>query len=111
MAKDSHLYVRYELGRQPVNTKTSSNKKREKYGIDDVEGVPEDAKKSNQVARKIEKRQEDRKLDPHVEEQFSGGRLLAAISSRPGQCGRADCFVDMRYILEAKELEFYMKKL
>ncbi|KAK2987074.1 hypothetical protein RJ640_004800 [Escallonia rubra] len=48
----------------------------------------------------------DRKLDPHVEEQFSSGRLLAAISSRPGQCGRAD-----GYILEGKELEFYTKKL
>lgn len=40
--------------------------------------------------RKIEKRQEERKLEQHVEEQFSSGRLLAAISSRPGQCGRAD---------------------
>lgn len=43
--------------------------------------------------RKLEKRQEERKLDPHVEEQFSSGRLLAAISSRPGQCGRADGYV------------------
>lgn len=43
--------------------------------------------------RKLEKRLEERKLDPHVEEQFSGGRLLAAISSRPGQCGRADGYV------------------
>ncbi|CAN1242384.1 40S ribosomal protein S8 [Linum perenne] len=40
------------------------------------------------------------------EEQFGGGRLLACISSRPGQCGRAD-----GYILEGKELELYMKKL
>nr|XP_017185549.1 40S ribosomal protein S8-like [Malus domestica] len=40
-----------------------------------------------------------------VEEQFGGGRLLACISSRPGQCGRCD-----GYILEGKELEFYMKK-
>lgn len=45
------------------------------------------------MVRKLEKRQEERKLDPHVEEQFSGGRLLAAISSRPGQCGRADGYV------------------
>ncbi|CAN1269305.1 40S ribosomal protein S8 [Linum perenne] len=48
----------------------------------------------------------ERQLDPHIEEQFGGGRLLACISSRPGQCGRAD-----GYILEGKELEFYMKKL
>lgn len=46
--------------------------------------------KSNHVQRKLEKRQQDRKLDSHIEEQFSGGRLLACISSRPGQCGRAD---------------------
>jgi len=38
--------------------------------------------------------------------QFAGGRLLAAISSRPGQCGRAD-----GYILEGKELEFYQRRL
>ncbi|PWA81290.1 40S ribosomal protein S8 [Artemisia annua] len=75
-------------------------------GPDGLEVETEEAKKSNHVVRKLEKRLEERKLDPHVEEQFSGGRLLAAISSRPGQCGRAD-----GYILEGKELEFYMKKL
>lgn len=72
---------------------------------EEAEAVPEE-KKSNHVQRKLEKRQQDRKIDPHVEEQFASGRLLAAISSRPGQCGRAD-----GYILEGKELEFYMKKL
>ncbi|KAF5197624.1 40S ribosomal protein S8 [Thalictrum thalictroides] len=70
------------------------------------ETVAEEAKKSKHVLRKIEKRQEGRTLDAHIEEQFGGGRLLAAISSRPGQCGRAD-----GYILEGKELEFYMKKI
>lgn len=32
--------------------------------------------------------------------------ITAAISSRPGQSGRAD-----GYILEGKELEFYMKRI
>lgn len=41
-----------------------------------------------------------------LDAQFAGGRLLAAISSRPGQCGRVD-----GYILEGKELEFYQRKL
>jgi small subunit ribosomal protein S8e len=41
-----------------------------------------------------------------LDSQFAGGRLLAAISSRPGQCGRVD-----GYILEGKELEFYQRKL
>jgi small subunit ribosomal protein S8e len=31
---------------------------------------------------------------------------LAIITSRPGQCGRAD-----GYVLEGKELEFYQKKM
>ncbi|XP_062219063.1 small ribosomal subunit protein eS8 [Phragmites australis] len=70
------------------------------------EAAAEETKKSNHVQRKLEKRQQGRTLDPHIEEQFGSGRLLACIASRPGQCGRAD-----GYILEGKELEFYMKKL
>ncbi|CAN4103957.1 unnamed protein product [Withania somnifera] len=87
-----------EIGRKK---KTAASKKEG----EEAEAVPEE-KKSNHVQRKLERRQQDRKIDPHVEEQFASGRLLAAISSRPGQCGRAD-----GYILEGKELEFYMKKL
>ncbi|KAL4385490.1 hypothetical protein GQ457_15G026970 [Hibiscus cannabinus] len=66
----------------------------------------EETKKSNHVLRKIEKRQQNRKLEPHIEDQFASGRLLACITSRPGQCGRCD-----GVILEGKELEFYMKKI
>lgn len=40
------------------------------------------------------------KVDTLLEHQFSAGRLYAAVSSRPGQSGRAD-----GYILEGKELE------
>jgi small subunit ribosomal protein S8e len=47
-------------------------------------------KKSAHVERKLAKRAEGQKLDPLLDEQFAGGRLLAAISSRPGQCGRCD---------------------
>ncbi|KGN61144.1 40S ribosomal protein S8 [Cucumis sativus] len=88
-----------DIGRKK---KTSASVKKEEEG----DAGTEEVKKSNHVQRKIEKRQQDRKLDPHIEEQFSSGRLMACISSRPGQCGRAD-----GYILEGKELEFYMKKL
>ena len=41
-----------------------------------------------------------------LEDEFASGRVLASISSRPGQCGRSD-----GYILEGKELEFYLKKI
>ncbi|KAF6163337.1 hypothetical protein GIB67_025201, partial [Kingdonia uniflora] len=44
----------------------------------------EEAKKSNHVARKAEKRQEGRQLDAHIEEQFGGSRLLACIAFHPG---------------------------
>ena len=65
-----------------------------------------DKKVSNHVQRKVGERQKTRTLDPAIDEQFASGRLLACISSRPGQSGRAD-----GYILEGKELEFYSKML
>ncbi|XP_068634146.1 small ribosomal subunit protein eS8-like [Aristolochia californica] len=77
-----------------------------KEGEEGESAPQEEAKKSNHVVRKLEKRQQDHKLDSHIEEQFGSGRLLACISSRPGQCGRSD-----GYILEGKELEFYTKKI
>ncbi|KAJ6965954.1 40S ribosomal protein S8-like [Populus alba x Populus x berolinensis] len=87
--------------------KPQLQRRKERYELE-IEGetVTEEVNKSNHVLRKLEKRQQARKLDPHIEEQFGSGRLLASISSRPGQCGRAD-----RYILEGKELEFYLKKI
>ena len=62
--------------------------------------------KSKGVVAKHERRQRKYKMDPALEEQFKSGKLLACISSRPGQVGRAD-----GYILEGKELEFYLKKV
>jgi small subunit ribosomal protein S8e len=38
--------------------------------------------------------------------QFDAGRLLASISARPGQCGRAD-----GYLLEGEELDFYQSRV
>ena len=53
----------------------------------------EEAKKSKHVEAKIAKRVQGQKLDSHLEDQFASGRLLACISSRPGQCGRSDGYV------------------
>ena len=52
------------------------------------------------------KRRQNNKIEPKIQEQVTKGQLLACISSRPGQSGRAD-----GYILEGKELEFYLRKL
>jgi small subunit ribosomal protein S8e len=70
------------------------------------DGDDADVKKSSRVLRKLASRQKDRVLDATLDDQFASGRLLACISSRPGQSGRAD-----GYILEGGELAFYKKKL
>ncbi|KAG7098703.1 hypothetical protein E1B28_000616 [Marasmius oreades] len=69
-------------------------------------GAAEPKKLSHHVQRNLDERKKDAKIDPLIESQFAAGRLYAAISSRPGQSGRAD-----GYILEGKELEFYVRKI
>lgn len=61
---------------------------------------------SNSVQKKLAERQKTRTLDPGLDAAFASGRLLACISSRPGQSGRCD-----GYVLEGKEFEFYSKQL
>ena len=65
-----------------------------------------DAKKSSHVLRKLAQRQKGRSLESTLNDQFTSGRLLAVVSSRPGQSGRCD-----GYILEGPELAFYKRKL
>lgn len=80
---------------------TTEEKKEEKPA------APEEKKKqSRHILAVLKKRQSTRVLDPNVAEQFTAGRLLACLASRPGQSGRAD-----GYILEGKELDFYVKKM
>ncbi|KAI5064840.1 hypothetical protein GOP47_0019535 [Adiantum capillus-veneris] len=90
-----------ELGKK----KRATSAKKE---AEDTDATAGDGKKrqSKHVERKISARNEDCKLDAHLEDQIASGCLLACISSRPGQCGRAD-----GYTLEGKKLEFYQKKI
>ena len=82
-------------------------KKQKESAEENKEVKPEEPKKrSKHVLAVLKKRQTGRTIDPNVAEQFTAGRLLACVSSRPGQSGRAD-----GYILEGKELEFYVKKM
>lgn len=71
-----------------------------------ADGKTEEVKRSKHLKRKLELRNKDRKIDSHLDNQFNSGRLLACITSRPGQSGRLD-----GYILEGKELDFYLKKM
>jgi small subunit ribosomal protein S8e len=64
-------------------------------------------KKSKHAKRKMTERVAKHKpIGRDLNDQFAGNRLLACITSRPGQCGRAD-----GYILEGEELAFYQRQL
>jgi len=63
-------------------------------------------RKSKRAQSRVDDRKKNRVMDTRLADQFQQQRLLACISSRPGQSGRAD-----GYLLEGKELEFYQKKL
>uniref|UniRef100_A0A672I6R9 Small ribosomal subunit protein eS8 n=1 Tax=Salarias fasciatus TaxID=181472 RepID=A0A672I6R9_SALFA len=63
-------------------------------------------KRSKKTQKKYDERKKLSKISTLLEEQFQQGKLLACIASRPGQCGRAD-----GYVLEGKELEFYLRKI
>jgi len=66
---------------------------------------PEGQPSKNQLKR-FNKNKKLYTIEERLAEQFLTGKLLACITSRPGQVGRAD-----GYILEGKELEFYLRKL
>ncbi|KAG0145016.1 hypothetical protein CROQUDRAFT_46394 [Cronartium quercuum f. sp. fusiforme G11] len=84
---------------QPV-----TKKGKETVAADGTVEAPKE--KSKSVLHKLEQRRLTGKVDHLLETQFQAGRLYASISSRPGQSGRCD-----GYILEGKELEFYLRRL
>jgi len=61
---------------------------------------------SKAVQDKYTSRRANRSLEQALDHQFSSGRLLAKITSRPGQTGRCDGI-----ILEGSELAFYQKMM
>jgi small subunit ribosomal protein S8e len=70
-----------------------------------AKGEAEEKKKSKTVEKKQAARlHASGKVDNALEKQFEAGRLLAVISSRPGQSGRCD-----GYVLEGEELAFYQR--
>jgi len=72
----------------------------------EIKEEDKDKKPSKNVLRIRKHRTKDHVLEQNLKDQFSVGRLYAVLTSRPGQSGRAD-----GYILEGKELEFYLKKI
>ena len=77
-----------------------------KKKVEESDKARASAKRSKHVKARLAQRQKDRKIEQRVADQFNSNQLYACISSRPGQSGRLD-----GYILEGRELDFYIKKL
>ena len=78
-----------------------------KIGLKGKKDDSEAAAGSERVLRKLKSRQKNLiTLDQSIDDQFASGRLLAKVTSRPGQSGRCD-----GYVLEGKELDFYKKQM
>ncbi|KAG0666462.1 ribosomal protein S8A [Monosporozyma unispora] len=117
---------KFELGRQPANTKIVRTNTLTKAAIVQIDATPfkqwfeghygqtlgkkvakdEVVAPSKNAEKKWASRAASAKIETAVSSQFSAGRLYAAISSRPGQSGRCD-----GYILEGEELAFYLRRL
>ncbi len=82
-----------------------SDQENEKFELD-FEKWGDDAESGNTKNKQYLERRKAYKIEPRLIEQIQKGNVLACISSRPGQSGRAD-----GYLLEGKELEFYLKKM
>jgi len=95
---DANPFRQYYLKKYDIEL----NKKK----VEESDKARAETKRSRHLLAKIKKNANGRIIDPKVAEQFNSGRLLACISSRPGQSGRCD-----GYILEGRELEFYQKKM
>ena len=76
------------------------------YGVELGKIPTKVGKLSADVLAKQARRRRTYQIEKALADQFLIGKLYACISSRPGQTGRAD-----GYILEGKELEFYLRKM
>jgi len=96
---DANPFRLWYLGKYDIEL----NKKK----VEESDKARAEKKSSGHVKAKLKAAQKNRiALKESLTKQFDGGRLLACISSRPGQSGRAD-----GYILEGKELDFYLRKM
>ena len=96
---DAHPFKTWYEAHYGVKSGIKRSGEREQPSIDLTE-------KSEKVAAKLKTRQQHRTLESALDAQFASGRILAKISSRPGQTGRCD-----GYILEGPELVFYQKMM
>ncbi|KAJ1928696.1 40S ribosomal protein, partial [Linderina macrospora] len=78
--------------------------KKKRLSEEEAAESPANKQRSRHLQRTVAARKGN--VEQALDEQFVSGRLYAIISSRPGQSGRCD-----GYILEGKELDFYVRKI
>lgn len=88
------------------SSKASAKKKVSKKSTHAVVAKYNINKASPALRAKWAKRRKTLKMEKAIEDQLKLGRVLARLTSRPGQTGRAD-----GVLLEGAELQFYLKKL
>merc|ERR1712167_531710 len=64
------------------------------YNIVLGKDLEDKSKVSSKIIKKRENRAKNVSIDDSLKIQFRSGRLFACISSRPGQCGRADGYIN-----------------
>jgi small subunit ribosomal protein S8e len=85
--------------------KTAAATKTDKPAAESGAAPTKTGEKAKTLSRAQRRRTAVRVMDPTFEEHILAGRVYAMITSRPGQTGRID-----GYLLDGKELEFYVKK-
>lgn len=102
-----HYGINVDASTGKKNAKAAAAKaKKGKKGAVAGAGKFDVNKASAALKRKWSFRNESHKIEKALEEQLKLGRILAKITTRPGQHGRAD-----GALLEGAELSFYQKKL
>ena len=97
-----HFGVDFDAARKQKVGKAPSKK-----ASANAHAVKFDVKKASaDLKRKWAFRQKSLKIEKAIEDQLKLGRILARLTSRPGQTGRAD-----GALLEGAELQFYTRKL
>ncbi|CAD2219734.1 small subunit ribosomal protein S8e [Angomonas deanei] len=100
-----HFGIDFDADKKVSDKATAAEKKKKKKNEVAVEKY-DITKASPRLQREWARRRRNHKIEKAIADQIVEGRLLARITSRPGQTGRAD-----GALLEGAELQFYQKKL
>jgi small subunit ribosomal protein S8e len=95
-----------ESGKAKKKATAAKTNKKAKKATSGAAGKFDINKASAELKRKWSFRNRTHKIEKSIEDQLKLGRILAKVTTRPGQHGRAD-----GAILEGAELAFYLKKL